>query len=294
LGLSDVMNSLDRLGRFRSVRHGVHTCKKFGRDDRAPRFDKRVSTRQVIKGTAGSSPYQVATFRSGASSYLRWLASLDGKLPACQRVGKQGKAGNLPKRLFSRKGQDPTAPIQRLRDLSSVETRIDTIGRACHRCSLRPDRPGSAFPDLDKDVDMSDRCAALEKATDILLRMIHQPDCPLNDARLPVPDVYLFLADCQIHRHDIGRLCEVVRSNWPLIKRIDCGIGLGGRPHLDIQVAPFSRVDVVRAEHRDLTHWIYSEYPGARRMDLHFFPLLDPDRIRSSITIYDPADSGRC
>ncbi|HEX3147580.1 MAG TPA: hypothetical protein VHR66_05815 [Gemmataceae bacterium] len=137
---------------------------------------------------------------------------------------------------------------------------------------------------------MSQDSEVLAKATDALRRLSSGPECALTDARLPPPDVYLYLADYQIYRKDIGRLCEVVRRDWPSVKRIDCGIGLNGTPHLDIQLGTFSRIDAVRAEHRELANWIYKEYPGACRIDLHFFPLLDPDRIRSSITIYEVAN----
>jgi hypothetical protein len=111
------------------------------------------------------------------------------------------------------------------------------------------------------------------------------PMSPFAEACLPPPDVFGHLADRGIRRADVEAICRHVREFWPKVQRIDCGIDLLGVPHFDLQLDPFEWNDI--EAHRPITDWVYTHFPSMVGTSIHFFPVLESDRLRASVTVFD-------
>jgi hypothetical protein len=121
--------------------------------------------------------------------------------------------------------------------------------------------------------------------------LARDPGSPFAEIHLPPPDVFGHLADRRLLRSDIKAICNYVRDNWPNVERIDCGIDCFGSPHFDVQLDPFEWADI--AAHQPLADWIRGHYPTTAGMSIHFFPLLDIDRVRTSVTAFNRTPSVR-
>jgi hypothetical protein len=131
----------------------------------------------------------------------------------------------------------------------------------------------------------SDNNMGRKSIRSILSNLVKTPNSPFAETYAAPPDIFGHLADRSVLRSDIIAIGKYVRSQWPKVQRIDCGIDCFGLPHLDVQLDPFEWADM--ANHRPLADWIRTTYPATEGISIHFFPMLDPDRIRSSITVYE-------
>jgi hypothetical protein len=138
---------------------------------------------------------------------------------------------------------------------------------------------------------MNDNHSARKTFRAAIGSLARDPRTPFTEIHLPPPDVFGHLADRQLLRSDINSICDYVRDNWPKVQRIDCGIDSLGKPHFDVQLDPFEWADI--ATHRPLADWIRENYPTTADMSIHFFPILDGDRIRTSVTAFDRTPSFR-
>ena len=110
---------------------------------------------------------------------------------------------------------------------------------------------------------------------------------PVEDRRLPAPDVMGYLADRLIRRSDLSLVAEYVRDFWPNVTAIRCGV-LGEEPYFAIHIAPFS-------SEAQQAHWPLAE--GVRRLlatgDCLFFflPPADVPACCAEFTLYE-AEAG--
>lgn len=98
-------------------------------------------------------------------------------------------------------------------------------------------------------------------AEDLLLRGLRSIQSPINDYRLPAPDVRGILADLQIRCPQLAAIEAEVRERWAGVASVTCGAA-DGIPHFNIHIDPFSRQ--AQREHWPLTSNIDAIIGGAR------------------------------
>lgn len=105
---------------------------------------------------------------------------------------------------------------------------------------------------------------------------------PVEDKRLPPPDVFGYLADRLIQRQDLEFVAEHVREAWPQVTSVRCGV-YDDKPYFSIHIHPFSKA--AQRDHWPLGEWI--------RMALHtkdcrffFLPPMEDESFCSETTVY--------
>jgi hypothetical protein len=64
---------------------------------------------------------------------------------------------------------------------------------------------------------------------------------PIEDRRLPTPDMMGVLADYQIRKPQLDEIARAVAENWPGVCTVSVGKYCNDYPHFSINIDPFSR-----------------------------------------------------
>lgn len=64
---------------------------------------------------------------------------------------------------------------------------------------------------------------------------------PVEDRRLPAPDMMGVLADYQIRKPQLDEIAREVHENWPGVCAVSVGKYSNDHPHFSIEIDPFSK-----------------------------------------------------
>ena len=106
----------------------------------------------------------------------------------------------------------------------------------------------------------------------------------LNDVRTAPTDMLGYLADFQIRQVELLAWAEKIRTLWPEVQSVECGLRLGNRVYLAIRIDPYS--DERARFHWQLADWIQSSYPRTRDFIFYFLPPASGDKLSTSTRIY--------
>lgn len=118
------------------------------------------------------------------------------------------------------------------------------------------------------------------RAREILSRGLRDLPNPIDDARLPAPDVMGILADYQIHKPQLDEIAREVHENWPGVCAVHAGhYPLSNQTYFQIQIDPFSRE--LQRHHWALGDKIESII-GTNKLHYFFLPRMEenPSEIR--------------